>query len=107
MNKFQEMRKDSLGGSDIAAVLRFDEYRGPLAVYMEKKGLYSQPENEFMRMGKELEPIIIAKYRQQAGTPVRRPTTSISTWAVAAISSTSTSTASQRSSGANMLSSTW
>lgn len=72
MNEFLEMRKDSLGGSDIAALLGFDDFRGPLAVYMEKKGLYSQPENEFMRMGKELEPIIIAKYQSQAGTPVRR-----------------------------------
>lgn len=55
----RELRKNGLGGSDIAAVLGVSPYATPLDIYLEKKGLSEKPQNIRMRLGSVMEKEII------------------------------------------------
>lgn len=68
----KEQHRKTIGASDVAAIFGWDSFRGPLAVYMEKKGLYDQQENEFMTMGTQMEPVIVGQYAKSTGRKVRR-----------------------------------
>lgn len=52
-------RAGRLGGSDIAALLGQNPYKGPLDVYLSVMGLQNTPDNNFMRVGRYLENHII------------------------------------------------
>ena len=61
-------RMVSLGGSDAAPVLGIDQYRSPYQVWMEKTGQAGGfEENEAMRFGKLLEPIIADEFSVRTG----------------------------------------
>lgn len=62
-------RKSGIGGSDIGAICGLDPFRSPLDVYCEKRGLTeSIPDNEFLKWGRTLEPIIAQEFLTRSGT---------------------------------------
>jgi len=61
-------RAQGLGGTDISAVAGLNPWRTPFDVYCEKRGLTErQPENEAMKMGKRLEPVVLDLYEEATG----------------------------------------
>ena len=63
-----EMRRSALGGSDIAAICGLSRFRGPLEVYLDKRGLLEpEPDNEAMYWGRSLEEPIAARYAEETG----------------------------------------
>lgn len=68
-----EERKNSLGGSDMGAILGLNKYRSPFAVWAEKTGLIDAPEdNEAMRIGRDLEDYVAQRFAEKSGYKVRR-----------------------------------
>lgn len=66
-------RKNSLGGSDIGAILGLNRYRTPYTVWAEKTGrLPEQPDNEAMRQGRDLEEYVAQRFEERSGKTVRR-----------------------------------
>ena len=70
-----EQRRTGIGGSDVAAILGLSKWKTPLQVFMEKRGqLADIGDNEPMRWGRLLEPVILARYADVTGHAVLRPT---------------------------------
>ena len=74
--KWHELRRSGVGGSDIAAILGLSPWRTPLGVYCEKRALVPQQEsNEAMLFGTKMEPVLRDWAResieQKFGKPVR------------------------------------
>ncbi len=68
-------RSTGIGGSDVAAILGLSKFKTPLAVYQEKRGeLGPQPDNDAMRWGRYLEPVVRQAYADATGYEVRVPT---------------------------------
>ena len=68
-----EERKKSLGGSDMGAVLGLNKYRSPYTVWAEKTGrIGEEPENEAMRVGRDLEPYVASRFEEVSRKGVRR-----------------------------------
>lgn len=68
-----EERKKSLGGSDMGAVLELNKYRSPYTVWAEKTGrIGEEPENEAMRIGRDLEPYVASRFEEASRKSVRR-----------------------------------
>lgn len=68
-----EERKKSLGGSDMGAVLGLNKYRSPYTVWAEKTGrIGEEPENEAMRVGRDLEPYVASRFEEASRKSVRR-----------------------------------
>ena len=61
-------RNKSIGGTDISAILGLSPYKTALDVWLEKRGL-SDPviENRAMRIGKRMEPVLLAEYEDETG----------------------------------------
>ena len=61
-----KIRSKGLGGTDIAAICGVHPYRTALDVYLDKRGL-AEPvaENEAMKWGTTLEPVIAAEYAER------------------------------------------
>lgn len=66
------IRRTGIGGSDIAAILGLDKRRGPRRVYAEKMG-FSEPENDYMRWGRRLEPVIAEGFAEETGLATAMP----------------------------------
>lgn len=67
-------RRKGIGGSDVAAILGVSPYRTALEVYLDKRGeLIDQPENDAMRWGSRLEPVVRQEYSDQTGRAVLVP----------------------------------
>ncbi len=66
--EWYEQRKKCIGGSDAAAVLGVSPWAQPIDVFCDKTGV-SQPlvENEAMRWGKLLEPVVMAEFTMRTG----------------------------------------
>lgn len=66
LNEAQKIqRKKGIGGTDIAAILGFSQYKTPLDVYEEKLGIApEQQENKFMRVGQMMEKGLIDLYEK-------------------------------------------
>ncbi|XVV35055.1 YqaJ viral recombinase family protein [Streptomyces sp. CA-100214] len=60
------VRRAGIGGSDVAAILGLDDYRGPLRVWEEKAG-YEEPENDRMKWGTRLEGVIAEGFEEETG----------------------------------------
>jgi putative phage-type endonuclease len=76
MDKAQwlEERKKGIGGSDAGAVLGVSPWKTPLQVYLEKRGEAPGIEdNEYMKWGRNLEPLIRQEYANQTGREVIVP----------------------------------
>ena len=71
--KWLEERRKSLGGSDMGAVLGLNRYRSPYTVWAEKTGrIGEEPENEAMRVGRDLEPYVASRFEEVSRKGVRR-----------------------------------
>lgn len=69
-----QARRTGVGGSDAAAVVGLSKWRTPLAVYMDKIGQgVPVPENEAMRWGKILEPVVRQEYANHTGRTILQP----------------------------------
>lgn len=61
-------RRNSLGSSDLAAILGLNNYRKPIDVYADKRGLSEpQPESQAMRAGTRIEPITAGYFAEATG----------------------------------------
>lgn len=69
----REFRRDKIGGSDAAAACGVSEFRTPLQLWREKKGLEVVKTNIAMRRGNYLEPLLIELYKEQSGEAVNQP----------------------------------
>lgn len=66
-----EARRSSLGASEAAAALGVSPYATPIELWQRKLGLAAeQPENEAMRWGTLLEPLILREYQDRTGLQV-------------------------------------
>jgi putative phage-type endonuclease len=77
MNRDQwlEERRSGVGGSDVAAILGLSKWSTPLAVYLDKRGeAPPQQDNEAMRWGRYLEPVVRQAYADETGRVVHVPT---------------------------------
>lgn len=68
-------RTKGIGGSDVAGILGLSKWKTPLQVYQEKRGeIGPQPDNEAMKWGRYLEPVVRQAYADTTGREVRVPT---------------------------------
>jgi len=56
-----------IGGSEAAAVIGHHPWLTPVQLWLKKKGLLETPENEAMRWGSLLEPVVAEEYARRAG----------------------------------------
>jgi putative phage-type endonuclease len=67
-------RLKGIGGSDVATILGMNPYKSALRLYMEKTGEL-EPEmvdNEFVELGKELEPVLRKLFTKRTGYKVNK-----------------------------------
>jgi len=65
-------RTTGIGGSDVAAILGLSKWQTPLQVYQEKRGeIEPQADNDAMRWGRYLEPVVRQAYADETGREVR------------------------------------
>lgn len=68
------LRKHGLGATDCAAVLGLSEFKTPLQVWTEKRGLVEPPkQNEAMYWGLALEPLVAERYAKETGRVLWHP----------------------------------
>lgn len=68
-----QVRRQGIGGSDIAAIAGVHPWRSALSVYLEKTGEFEVEENEAMRWGTILEPVVAQEFaRRYPDCQVRR-----------------------------------
>jgi len=74
MNSFHEFRKQGIGGSDVAAILKCSKYATPLDIYHSKMPdyKYEEGDNPRQKWGKLLENTILDQYTEQTGVPLVR-----------------------------------
>lgn len=71
-DEWLKVRRQGIGGSDIAAILGKNPYESPLSVYMQKLELVPpKEENEFMYFGNVLEPIVAEEFAKRSGLKVK------------------------------------
>lgn len=71
--KWLELRKGSIGGSEAAVILGLNQYCSPYTLWAEKKGLLDQrQDNEAMRIGRDLENYVAIRFKEATGKKVRR-----------------------------------
>lgn len=69
---FLEARRTGIGGSDVAAILGLSKWSSPLQVYQDKRGeIEPAPDNDAMRWGRYLEPVVRQAYADETGREVR------------------------------------
>lgn len=72
-DKWVEMRRHGIGGSDAAAIIGLDKYTTPYSVWADKKGLLPEKEDtEAMRLGRDLEEYVAMRFEEETGKKVRR-----------------------------------
>lgn len=64
-DEWHELRAQTLGASDVAAVLGLSEWGTPLSVYMQKKGVRSEIPANLAYFGHKLEPVIAQWIRDE------------------------------------------
>jgi putative phage-type endonuclease len=65
-------RATGIGGSDVAAMLGISKWKTPLQLYLEKRGeAPPQSDNDAMRWGRYLEPVVRQAYADETGYEVR------------------------------------
>jgi putative phage-type endonuclease len=70
-----EARRDGIGGSDVAAILGLDKWRGPLAVYLSKIGEGENSTSIAGRRGNHLESFAAELYAEETGLALSEPGT--------------------------------
>lgn len=67
------IRRESIGGSDAAAIAGLNEWASPYSVWADKTGrLGEQPDNEAMRQGRDLEEYVARRWCETSGKKVKR-----------------------------------
>lgn len=73
-------RRSGIGSSDVAAILGLSNYRKPIDVYADKRGLTEpQPESPAMRAGTRIEPLTAQYFQEVTGAAIMLPTTYVAT----------------------------
>jgi len=70
-----EERKKGIGASEAATILGYNPYASPIDLWMVKKGIKVVEENQAMRLGTKLEPIIATMYEEATGLELYSPGT--------------------------------
>lgn len=66
-------RRNSIGGSDAAAVVGLSQYASPYSLWADKRGLLPEKEDsEAMRIGRDLEDYVAQRFTEATGKRVRR-----------------------------------
>lgn len=71
--RWEETRRAGIGGSDVAAILGLDRYKGPRHVYEEKHGQEVARDTEAMEIGREIEDFIARYFSRRSGVPIATP----------------------------------
>ncbi|MGW6420640.1 YqaJ viral recombinase family nuclease [Streptomyces sp. NPDC055055] len=71
--EWHRVRRSGIGGSDVAAILGLDKYRGPRHVYEAKHGRDVEGDNEAMEFGRELEDVIARSFSRRSGIAISTP----------------------------------
>lgn len=66
-------RRSGIGGSDVAALLGLDKYRGPRHVYEAKHGKPDDVTSEAAEIGTEIEEFIARLFSKRSGVPIEVP----------------------------------
>jgi putative phage-type endonuclease len=69
---FAMKRRAGIGGSDIAAIMGVNPWKGPMDVFLEKTGRVTVKMNEKMKWGKILEDPVAQEYSERTGNKVQR-----------------------------------
>lgn len=69
-----EIRQLGIGGSDAAAIAGLNPWKSPLSVYLDKTSEIPQeiPDNERMRVGRDLEDYVAKRFEEATGKKVRK-----------------------------------
>lgn len=69
-----EQRRSGIGGSDAGAILGLNPYKSPYTLWAEKTGKISDevPDNEAMRLGRDLEDYVAKRFCEATGKRVKR-----------------------------------
>ncbi|MEN3133305.1 lambda-exonuclease family protein [Bacillus cereus] len=71
--KWLELRRKGIGGSDLAAVLKLSDWNSPMSIYLDKIGeLKEKPQSEYAYWGNVLEDIVAREFMKRTGLKVRR-----------------------------------
>lgn len=71
-DEWLQIRRSGIGGSDIAALCGVNPFSSNVDVYLDKMGLLPKKENDKMRFGKLLEPVIADEYSRRNNANVER-----------------------------------
>jgi putative phage-type endonuclease len=71
--QWEAVRRLGIGGSDVAALVGLDKYRGQRHVFEEKHGRYAARETEAMDIGREIEDFIARLFSKRSATPIATP----------------------------------
>ena len=71
--KWLEIRRRYIGGSDAAAIVSLNDYSTPYTVWADKTGrLPEKPDSEAMRQGRDLEQYVAERFTDKTGKKLRR-----------------------------------
>lgn len=71
--KWLEVRRGAIGGSDAAAIIGLNQYSSPYSVWADKTGrLPEKLDNEAMRLGRDLEEYVASRWREETGKKTKR-----------------------------------
>lgn len=72
-DKWLELRRSGIGGSDAGAIMGVNPYKGPFSVWADKMGYESAIEDsEAMRQGRDLEEYVARRFAERTGQSVAR-----------------------------------
>ena len=67
------LRRKSIGGSDAAGIIGLSKWSSPYSVWADKTGrLPDKPDNEALRLGRDLEDYVARRFMEDTGKKVRR-----------------------------------
>lgn len=72
--QWRELRKQSIGGSDVAALLGLNKYKSPYTLWAEKTGRLTleQENTELMKQGTDLEDYVAKRFTEATGKKVKK-----------------------------------
>lgn len=66
-------RRTGIGSSDASAVLGLSKWSSPYEVWAEKRGLIPpDPDNTYTELGRLLEPVVVGRWSEKTGIPIRK-----------------------------------
>lgn len=72
-DRWLELRRESIGGSDAAAIVGLNDWSSPYALWADKTGrLPPKEDSEAMRQGRDLEAYVAERWEEATGKRVRR-----------------------------------